>query len=134
MKNMLTLKVFENSQRVSFSKVLCGVLCIVYTCVDDAYPDFIQLQYSPQQAYRFAGTIISKKKKKGSRVKANSKPQFDNKIVSAIQRQDHSCRINSIKISNIPLLKLIRIILKLLKNALAKNVSEQKKSCFQEEL
>ena len=41
MKNMLTLKVFENSKRVSFSKVLCGVLCIVYTCVDDAFPDFI---------------------------------------------------------------------------------------------
>ena len=47
--------------------------------------------------------------------------------MSAIQRQDHSCRINSIKISNIPLLKLIRIILKLLKNALAKNVLRTKK-------
>ena len=52
---------------------------LTYTCVNDAYSDFI---------YRFVGAIIFTAPAKKIRVKANSKPWFDNQIVSAIQRRD----------------------------------------------
>ena len=60
---------------------------LTYTCVNDAYSDF---------TYRFIGAINFIAPSKKIRVKANSKPWFDNQIVSAIQRQ-----INSVKSSNI---------------------------------
>ena len=49
------------------------------TCVNDAYSDFI---------YRFVETINFIAPSKKIRVKANSKPWFDNQIVPAIQRRD----------------------------------------------
>ena len=52
---------------------------LTYTCVNDAYSDF---------TYRFVGAINFIAPSKKIRVKANSKPWFDNQIVSAIQRQD----------------------------------------------
>ena len=52
---------------------------LTYTCVNDVYSDFI---------YRFAEAINFIALSKNIRVKASSKPWFDNQIVSAIQRQD----------------------------------------------
>ena len=52
---------------------------LTYTCVNDAYSDFI---------YRFVEAINFIAPSKKIRVKANSKPWFDNQIVSAIQRPD----------------------------------------------
>ena len=52
---------------------------LTYTCVNDAYSYFI---------YRFVGAINFIAPSKIVRVKANSKPWFDNQIVSAIQRRE----------------------------------------------
>ena len=52
---------------------------VTYTYVNDTYTDFI---------YRFAEAINFIAPSKKIRVKANSKPWFDNQIVSAIQRWD----------------------------------------------
>ena len=52
---------------------------LTYTCVNDAYSDFI---------YRFVDAINFIAPLKKIRVKANSKPSFDNQIVSAIHRRD----------------------------------------------
>ena len=52
---------------------------LTYTCVNDAYSDFI---------YRFVEAINFTARSKKIRVKANSKPWFHNQIVSAIQRRD----------------------------------------------
>ena len=50
---------------------------LTYTCANDAYSDFI---------CRFVEAIDFIAPSKNTRVKANSKPWFDNQIVSAIQR------------------------------------------------
>ena len=52
---------------------------LTYTCVNDAYSDFI---------YRFVEAINFIALSKKIRVKTNSKPWFDNQIVPAIQRRD----------------------------------------------
>ena len=52
---------------------------LTYTCVNDAYSDFI---------YRFEEAINCTPTSKRIRVKADSKLWFDNQIVSAIQRRD----------------------------------------------
>ena len=74
---------------------------LTYTCVNDAYSDFI---------YRFVEAINFIAPSKKIRVKANSKPWFDNKIVSGIQRRDKLFK--KFKHSG---LETIRIILKSLK-------------------
>ena len=56
---------------------------LTYTCVNDAYSDFI---------YRFVDAINFIAPLKKIRVKANSKPSFDNQIVSAIHRRDKLCK------------------------------------------
>ena len=52
---------------------------LIYTCVNDAYSDF---------TYRFVEAINFIAPSKKIRVKANSKPWFDNQIMSAIERRD----------------------------------------------
>ena len=52
---------------------------LTYTCVSDAYSNFI---------YRFVEAINFIALSKKIRVKTNSKPWFDNQIVPAIQRRD----------------------------------------------
>ena len=52
---------------------------LTYTCVNGAYSDFI---------YRFVGAKNFITPSKKIRVKVNSKPWFDNQIVSAIQERD----------------------------------------------
>ena len=52
---------------------------LTYTCVNDAYSDF---------TYRFVGAINFIAPSKKIRVKANSKPWFDNQIMPVIQRWD----------------------------------------------
>ena len=56
---------------------------LTYTCVNDAYSDF---------KYRFIGAINFIAPSKKIRVKANSKPWFDNQIMSAIQRRNKLCK------------------------------------------
>ena len=53
--------------------------CLTYTCVNDAYSDFTN---------RFVGAMNFIAPAKKIRVKANSKPWFDNQIVSAMQRRN----------------------------------------------
>ena len=64
-------KLLENSKKDCFPK-------LSDLCLNDAYSDFI---------YRFVEAINSAALSKKIRVKANSKPWFDNQIVSAIQRR-----------------------------------------------
>ena len=66
-------KVLEILREIIFPSYL------TYTCVNDAYSDFI---------YRFVEAINFIAPSKKIRVKANSEPWFDNQIVSAIQRRD----------------------------------------------
>ena len=65
-------KVFGNSKRDRFPNYL------TYTCVNDAYSDFI---------YRFAEAINFISPSKKIRVKTKLKFWFDNQIMSAIQRE-----------------------------------------------
>ena len=80
---------------------------LTYTCVNDAYSDFI---------YRFVEAINFIAPSKKIRVKANSKPWF---LITKLCQQ---CKdgINSIKSSNILVYKLIRTILKPLKSSFRK--------------
>ena len=73
MKRYPTEKFLEILREIVFPSYL------TYTCVNDAYSDFI---------YRFIGAINFIAPSKRIRVKANSKPWFDNQIMSAIQRWD----------------------------------------------
>ena len=73
MKRYSPKKFLENLRVVVFPDYL------TYTCVNNAYSDFI---------YRFVGAINFIATAKKIRVKANSKPWFDNQIASAIQRRD----------------------------------------------
>ena len=66
-------KFLEILREIVFSNYL------TYTCVNDAYSDFI---------YRFSEAINFIVPSKNIRVKVNSKSRFDNQIVSAIQRRD----------------------------------------------
>ena len=73
MKRYSAKKFLEIPREIVFPNYL------TYTCVNDAYSDFI---------YRFVGAINFIAPSKKIRVKPNSKPWFDNQIVSAIQRRD----------------------------------------------
>ena len=52
---------------------------LTFTCINDAYSDFI---------YTFVGAINFKAPSKKVRVKASSKPWFDDEITLAIQTRD----------------------------------------------
>ena len=73
MKRYSPKKFLENLREVVFPDYL------TYTCVNNAYSDFI---------YRFVWAINFIAPAKKIRVKANSKPWFDNQIASAIQRRN----------------------------------------------
>ena len=60
---------------------------LTYTCVKDAYSDFI---------YRFVGAINFIASTKKISVKVNSKPWFDNQIVPAIRRWDKLYKVQTI--------------------------------------
>ena len=94
--------------------------CLTYTCVNNAYSDFI---------YRFAEAIIFIEPSKRIRVKANSEPWFNSQIVSAIQRRDklyknfkHSGRETD------------KDNFKVTKMHLQEMILRKKKSCFEEEI
>ena len=89
-------------------------------CVNDAYSDFI---------YRFVGAINFIAQAKWIRVKANSKPWFDNQIVSAIQRRDKLYK--KFKHS---VLETDKDNFKVSKVRLQEMILKKKKSCFDEEL
>ena len=88
--------------------------------MNDSYSDFI---------YRFveAKNFIAPSKK--IRLKANSKPWFDNKIVSAIQRRDKLYKM--LKHSG---LETDKDHFKVAKMHLQKMILKKKKSYFEEEL
>ena len=67
---------------VAFLKLFREIVfpnCLDYSCINDAYSDF---------PHRFEGPINFTAPAKWIRVKANSKPWFDNHITSIIQRWD----------------------------------------------
>ena len=88
--------------------------------MNDAYIDFI---------YRFVEAINLLTSSKKIRIKANSKPWFDNQIVSAIQRQDKLYK--KFKHSG---LKTDKDNFKVAKMLLQKMILEKKKSHLEEEL
>ena len=72
----------RSMKRYKFLEILREIVFpnyLTYTCVNDTYSDLI---------YRFVEAINFTAPSKKVRVKANSKPWFDNQIVSAIQRRD----------------------------------------------
>ena len=93
---------------------------LTYTCVNDAYSDFI---------YRFVEAINFIAPSKKIRVKANSKPWFDNQIVSAIQRRDKLYK--KFKHSG---LETDKDNFKVTKMPLQKMILKKKKSYYEEEL
>ena len=88
--------------------------------MNDAYSDFI---------YRFVEAINFIAPSKKIRVKANSKPWFDNQIVSAIQRRDKLYK--KFKHSG---LETDKDNFKVAKMHLQKMILKKKKSYFEEEL
>ena len=113
-KRYSTEKVLEILREIIFPSYL------TYTCVNDAYSDFI---------YRFVGAINFIAPSKKIRVKPNSKPWFDNQIVSAIQRRDKLYK--KFKHSG---LETDKDNFKVAKMHLQKLILKKKKSCFEEEL
>ena len=93
---------------------------LTYTCVNDAYSDFI---------YRFVDAINFIAPLKKIRVKANSKPSFDNQIVSAIYRRDKLCK----KFEHSGL-ETDKDDFKVAKMHLQKLIPKKKKYYFEEEL
>ena len=93
---------------------------VTYICLNDAYSDFI---------YRFVETINFIAPSKKIRVKANSKPWFDNQTVSTIKRWDKPYKI--LKPSG---LETDKDNFKVAKMHLQKMVLKKKKSYFEEEL
>ena len=93
---------------------------LTYTCLNDAYSDFI---------YRFVGAINSIAPSKKIRVKVNSEPWFDNQIVSAIQRRDKLYK----KFKNSGL-ETDKNNFEVVKMHLQKTILKKKKSNFEEEL
>ena len=117
---------FRSLKRYSAEKFL-GILrdivfpnCLTYTCVNDTYSDFI---------YRFVEAINFITPSKKIRVKANSKPWFDNQIVSAIKRRDKLYK--KFKHSS---LETDKDNFKLAKMHLQKMMLKKKKSYFEEEV
>ena len=113
-KRYSTEKVLEILREIIFPSYL------TYTCVNDAYSDFI---------YRFVGAINFIAPSKKIRVKPNSKPWFDNQIVSAIQRRDKLYK--KFKHSG---LETDKDNFKVAKMHLQKMILKKKKSYFEEEL
>ena len=93
---------------------------LTYACVSDACSNFI---------YRFAEAISFIAPSKKIRVKANSKPWFDNQVVSAIQRRDKLYK--KFKYSG---LETDRDNFKVAKMHLRKMILKKKKSYLEEEL
>ena len=89
-----------------------------YTCVNDAYSDFI---------YWFLGAINFIAPSKKIRVKVNSKPWFNNQIVSAIQKRDKLYK--NFKHSS---LETDKDNFKVAKVHLQKMILKKKKSYFEE--
>ena len=114
MKRYLVKKFLEILQEIVFPSYL------TYTCVNDAYSDFI---------YRFVGAINLIALLEKVRVKTNSKPWFDNEIVSAIQRRDKLYK--KFKHSG---LETDMDNFKVAKMNLQKMILKEKKSYFEEEL
>ena len=84
--NPINNEVFVRSMKrysgVAFLKLFREIVfpnCLDYSCINDAYSDF---------PHRFEGPINFTAPAKWIRVKANSKPWFDNHITSIIQRWD----------------------------------------------
>ena len=116
-------EIFEKYSTKKFLKILREIIFpnyLTYTCVNDAYSDFI---------YRFVGAINFIAPSKKIRVKANSKPWFDNQIVSAIQRRDKLYK--KFKHSG---LETDKDNFKVAKMHLQKMILKKKKSHFEEEL
>ena len=93
---------------------------LTYTCVNNTYSDFI---------YRFVEAINFIVLSKMIRVKANSKPWFDNQIVSPTQRQNKLCK--KFKHSG---LETDKDNFKVAKMHLQKIILKKKKFYFEEEL
>ena len=94
--------------------------CLTFTCTNDAYSDFI---------YRFVGAINFKASSKKVRVKASSKPSFDDEITLAIQRRDKLYK--KFKHSG---LETDKDDFKVAKMHLLKLIPKKKKYYFEEEL
>ena len=114
MKRYSPKKFLENLREVVFPDYL------TYTCVNNAYSDFI---------YRFVGAINFIAPAKKIRVKANSKPWFDNQTASAIQRRDKIYK----KFKDF-VLETDKDNFKVAKKHLQKMIMKEKKPCFEEEL
>ena len=115
MKRYSTKKFLEILREIVFPNYL------TCTCVNDAYSDF---------TYRlFVGAINFIASSKEIIVKANSKPWFDNHIVSAIQRHDKLYK--KFKHSG---LETDKDNFKVAKMHLQKMILKKKKSYFEEEI
>ena len=110
MKRYSTEKFLEILREIVFPNYL------TYTCVNDAYSDNI---------FRFVGAINFITPEKRIRVKANSKPRFDNEVVSAMQIQE------KFKHSG---LETDKYHFKVTKMHLQKMILKKKKSYFEQEL
>ena len=80
--NVVFVRSLERYSPEKFLEILRDIVAPnypIYTCVNDVYSDFI---------YRFVEAINSRAPSRKITVKANSKPLFDNHIISAIQRRD----------------------------------------------
>ena len=93
---------------------------LTFTCTNDAYSNFI---------YRFVGATNFKAPSKKVRVKANSKPSFDDEITLAIQRRDKLYK--NFKHSG---LETDKDDFKVAKMHLQKMMLKKKKCYFEEEL
>ena len=93
---------------------------LTYACVNDVYSDF---------TYRFVEAINFIAPSKKIRMKADSKPWFDNQIASAIQRRDKLHK--NFKHSS---LKTDKDNFKVAKMHLQKMIPKNKKSYFEEKL
>ena len=107
----------------TFLKILRQIIFpnyLTYTCINDAYSDFI---------YRFEGPINFIAPAKRIRVKVSSKPWFNNQIMSAVQRWDKLYK--KLKHSG---LQTDKDNFKVAKMHLPKMILKKKKSYFKEDL
>ena len=93
---------------------------LTYTCANDTYSDFI---------YRFVEALNFIAPSKKIKVKTNSRPWFDNQIVSTVQRRDKLCK----KLKHFGL-ETDKDNFKIDKMHLQKMILKKKKSYFEEEL
>ena len=114
MKRYFAEKFLEILREIVFPNYL------TYACVNDVYSDF---------TYRFVEAINFIAPSKKIRMKADSKPWFDNQIASAIQRRDKLHK--KFKHSS---LKTDKDNFKVAKMHLQKMIPKNKKSYFEEKL